>query len=437
MNIHFLGHATILVESNSIKCLFDPVLRDPFEDDAVTSCPRRAIDLSTFTKCDLIVISHSHPDHFDPPSLDALDRNIHILCPDDPLILQVIHQLGFQKIHVVRNAEPFRAEKLELHPTPSESIDVTEHGFVIQTDDGTVWNQGDSLCSIEQARRLRMDFGTFEVHLSRYASQNFAFFDRRVVAFPLSEHIRNLSVAVEIGAGIVVPHAAGFRFVEPHDWLNSFVFPVSPIRFGKDLQRLAPMQDCVSAYPGDILVVRRGAVKHLHGASPYAKMIEDDTELIRFNPTSAVPPLWDPNFEQRPDPELKHGTDTFVHSLYLWLMKNESVQSEITILRSLGIHYQLVFVLPDRAQRRYDLWFSHNGIRLERRGIGDPHMVYSVAASVFLDWVELRRSAFFLRAYRRVFSTAVKWVQQDGVLHAREIEFVDLPAIFLRNRGAS
>ena len=77
----------------------DPVFQDPFEEGAVASCPRRVIHVDQLPPIDVLILSHSHLDHFDIPSLARLPRTCNVLCPKDRAILHVLERLGFTNVH--------------------------------------------------------------------------------------------------------------------------------------------------------------------------------------------------------------------------------------------------------------------------------------------------------------------------------------------------
>ena len=82
MRLTYIGHATVLVEADGLRCLTDPFLRDrlgPLRRHGPTPDP------GAIGPLDLVLISHAHPDHFDPRSL----RRLH----GDPLVI-VPHGLG-------------------------------------------------------------------------------------------------------------------------------------------------------------------------------------------------------------------------------------------------------------------------------------------------------------------------------------------------------
>jgi UDP-MurNAc hydroxylase len=60
MRITLIGHASILVEMADAVCLMDPVFFDPFEEGAVTACPKRTVQPEKLPSIDLLVVSHRH-----------------------------------------------------------------------------------------------------------------------------------------------------------------------------------------------------------------------------------------------------------------------------------------------------------------------------------------------------------------------------------------
>lgn len=76
--IVFLGHATVLVELEGVRLLFDPLLRG-----RVLHLRRQVppVDESVFAGLDAVLISHSHHDHLDLASLQRLGRDTHLIVP--------------------------------------------------------------------------------------------------------------------------------------------------------------------------------------------------------------------------------------------------------------------------------------------------------------------------------------------------------------------
>ncbi len=76
--IVFLGHATVLIELEGVRLLFDPLLRG-----RVLHLRRQVppVDESVFAGPDAVLISHSHHDHLDLASLRRVGRDTHLIVP--------------------------------------------------------------------------------------------------------------------------------------------------------------------------------------------------------------------------------------------------------------------------------------------------------------------------------------------------------------------
>ncbi len=76
--IVFLGHATVLIESDGVRLLTDPVLRSRVAHLRRQAAP---VDMSATAGLDAVLISHVHHDHLDLASLRLLGRDTPLLVP--------------------------------------------------------------------------------------------------------------------------------------------------------------------------------------------------------------------------------------------------------------------------------------------------------------------------------------------------------------------
>jgi len=420
MKVTLLGHASVLVEMKAATCLMDPVFHDPFEDTAVVSCPRRTIKLDALPAIDLLVISHVHLDHFDIPSLAHIARkssSCDVVCPKDHTMVYVLEQLGFTKIHPEEPHKHFKFRGYELLTTHSNVTNVTEIGMVFKDASGTFWNQVDTVISAETAAATLKQAGKIDLLFAMYASQNFDFFASRGTSFPHQMHAMNLNNVMAIQPRMTVPGSAGFRFAGTGmEWCNAFLFPMSRERFTADLARVAPHLKTRIANPGDVFELKGGEVKHHVAASPIAKMVEDDTQLLRFDPTAPIPPLQDPNPGKRSPQQLRAGVDDcltrfvqFARTAYA------SADPVIAEYRQLRATYAVGVVFDGSPERWVHLAFGPDGVAVtETEGECAPADAgHRIVASALTAWAAREKSYFYLRAFSRQWSL-LHTVSVDG-----------------------
>lgn len=433
MRVTLIGHASLLVETAGGTVLTDPVFFDPFEGGAVISCPEREVDLGKLPEVDYLIVTHRHADHFDIPSLARVPRTCQVLCPRDPLILYALDRLGFPRVTPADPMRPLPAFDLQLLPTRSEEPTVREFGLVIADSSGTVWNQVDTVLSLATIQETVASFGSIDVHIARYASQNFDFFEGRAAGFPYEEHQRNLETVLAVRPRVVVPGSAGFKFAAPHAWLNRYLFPVSPERFAADLVRLEPASRLVPMRPGDVLEIEHGQVHYFPGASPFCRTVREDAEAIRFDPTAPVPPLEDPNPDGYPEAEMERVIGGCLERLHRYAV--EQAHRRLTLpdrYRRARALYEVEAVFPT-GHRCWQLDFRANPPRLAPDGTAEAHIVHRIAASALTGWILRRRGYLYTRAYSRRFSTLYRVYGDEAGVEVRPVTLPDLLIYYLLN----
>ena len=404
MKVTLLGHASVLVEMEGATCLMDPVFCDPFEEGAVTSCPRRSVFPDRLPQVDTVIISHRHPDHFDLRSLVMLPRDADVILPVDPLIGYALKKLGFRHIHPVEPMAPIVSDRFELYPTRSEVATVREFGMMFRDASGTFWNQVDSPLSSSTIEGVKQRFGGIKLLFAMYASQNFDYFDRRSSEFPYETHRQNLESVIRIDPHVVAPGAAGFRFCGAHAWLNAFLFPVSRQRFVEELKRIGFRGATAIMNPGDVFHVDAGNVDHRPGASEVAVMEEDDSDRLCFDPTAPVPALSDPNPDGWSNQELRRIIDPLaIQGLTAYVEAGyRKADTVVDLYRRHGASYTLSVVFPDGECDHHRFDFDAEAVRITSSVTAAPgNVVHRIAASALAAWVEHRKSFFYVRAYSR------------------------------------
>jgi hypothetical protein len=443
MKVTLLGHASVFVEMKAVRCLMDPVFQDPFEDTAVVSCPRRTIALDAIPPIDLLVISHAHLDHFDIPSLAHIartSRSCDVVCPKDHTIVYALEQLGFTKIHPEEPRRHFRFAGYELLTTHSNVTNVVEMGIVFKDASGTFWNQVDTVIAPDTVTSTLAQVGNIDLLFAMYASQNFDFFASRGTGFPHKMHAMNLGNVMAIKPKLTVPGSAGFRFGGTGmAWCNAFLFPMARERFIEDLARVAPGLGTRLANPGDVFELEDGAVQHHVAASPIARMIEDDTHLLRFDPTAAIPELQDPNPGGFPTQKLRDGVEAclgafarFVHDAC------ETGDPVVEEYRQLRATYAVGVVFGDGPERWVHLTLGPGMPRVVRTDgrCAPADAGHRIVGSALTAWAAREKSYFYLRAFSRQWSTLYAVSLEDGKVAVEPKQPQDLLAYYLLRKAA-
>ncbi len=312
-----------LAEANGLRILCDPLLDDLHHGGIFEVFPGRSIDAAAL-RPDFLLVSHRHPDHFDPKSL----RRLAELDPDtvvvtsDPLVGEICRKVGFSTTKLIAPETKIDLDGPTLLTTPSANATDPEWGVIVATDDGVVWNQIDtSLGSIA-------DVGAFFVRaaqaLGRPRKQlvtlalarwqpllevEHALGER--IGFPFAAYASELEHVAAIDARVVCPSSAGAVHAAPFGALNRLVYPISEERFVQDAKKRMPGVRVVSApigatfriRNGEVSIDERGAIEAgLVSVNPSARDPRD------FRPLE-IPALVDPNIDGREEREVRERID--------------------------------------------------------------------------------------------------------------------------------
>jgi hypothetical protein len=353
-----------------------------------------------------------------------------VWCPDDPFLLYGLQRLGFGDVH---RLAPFVAQQvgaLRLLPTPSLNREVLEYGLVLQDETGTIFHQVDTFLAADTVQRLRREVGQLDVHLAMYASQNFHLFESKREQ-TAAMHGINLHTACLLAARCVVPAAAGFRFVNDLAWLNRHVFPISRTRFVDDLRQLNPALRTAELNPGDTLVVDQGHIAVHQQATDFVTMLADDTHLIAYDATAAIPPLHDPN----PSGYGLQGLQEFAQGvlergLPQYLVQGMATGEQIaTQYMRYGVLYRVDVVFPNGETRCWTYHFDRQRQAVRHHAGSSPtvpHMRKCITASALVDFCLGRRSYFAVRTQSRRSSQVFDLIQMAQGIVAQDVELPDL-----------
>jgi L-ascorbate metabolism protein UlaG (beta-lactamase superfamily) len=243
----FVGHNTVMARSRTTRIIIDPLL---FPDCSTYPESYQPLQLRDLEAIDAILVTHSHPDHFDPASLLQFSPRTRIIVPciEHENLLSVamehrLRELGFADIKSMSWGDSTTVGDIEIHALPLYGEQPTD-GDVFHPDVRNVGNtyllrspafsavfladsgrdlQGDVKAL---ASRTRARLGTVDVVFSGY--RGWHTYPVQLLYSPVSRYLlfvppwlwnsrlqlmtsieEAIDVAERWGAGILVPYADG------------------------------------------------------------------------------------------------------------------------------------------------------------------------------------------------------------------------------------
>jgi L-ascorbate metabolism protein UlaG (beta-lactamase superfamily) len=111
--ITYIGHATVLIEIDGLRILTDPILRN-----RVAFLRRRKYGKLTpdlYDNIDVILLSHLHHDHLDPPSLRRVGVNVPLIAPHGSG--EFLRGKGIQNVYEMRAGDTASVGPLQIRAT--------------------------------------------------------------------------------------------------------------------------------------------------------------------------------------------------------------------------------------------------------------------------------------------------------------------------------
>lgn len=161
MRVIFVGHACHLVEVDGLRVLTDPWLVDPIFGGHVERAPTAGYAVGDLPPFDVIALSHGHLDHFNAPTLAAIeDKSIPVIHPPVRFteLDSNLRRLGFTNLVARDDFEPFTQGGVRVVPTPSLGV-LDECAWLVEGASGRFWNGVDAPQPVEVIREIHSLFG--------------------------------------------------------------------------------------------------------------------------------------------------------------------------------------------------------------------------------------------------------------------------------------
>jgi len=282
----------MMMESDATRILMDPWLTDPTYHGTWWHYPPLQLGIRDIPKLDYLYISHEHPDHFDPPTLRQLDKDVHVIIANfkRKRFRDRLAAIGFRQITEINFGEEFRCNgnglRLKLI-APDRPWD--DSAIVVKDGHTTVLNVND--CHLDDAtldrlgheEQIDLAFLTFTG-----ASQYPGCFE-----FPLASKIERweaskashleefVSWAKLLRTKRAVPAAGNFALLAPDQLFMNTAHYVNTPQDAVDLLHVkAPEIEGLQMNPGDVWTAD-GGHERLRPAPDWSRRLEHIEELSR------------------------------------------------------------------------------------------------------------------------------------------------------------
>lgn len=292
MKVTYIGHACMMMEGGGTRILMDPWLVDPTYHGTWWHFPplvHRPVDLP---KIDYLYISHEHPDHFDPPTLRQLDKNVHVIIANfkRKRFRDRILDLGFRNVQELGFLEDFKLNgsglTVRLVP-PDRQWD--DSAMLAKFDGTTVFNCNDchlddaTLRRLGQENQIDLAFLTF-TGASQYPGCFEFSLASKIERWRQSKsaHLEEfVNWAQQLRAKRVVPAAGNFALLAPEQlFMNTANYVSSPQEAVDLLHEKAPQIEGLQMNPGDVWSSDAGLTR-LRPAPDWSRRLEHIEELSR------------------------------------------------------------------------------------------------------------------------------------------------------------
>lgn len=365
MKINFLGHASLLVETQDCKILMDPLLWDPFCDGTNASCPQREVFPDLLPSHDFLVISHKHTDHFDIRSLAYLPKHIDVLIPPDQILIDCLQNLGYKHIYPLKEFQKVKMGDTTMMTTRSE-VRVPEFGMVFADPSGVFWNAVDTFFAPTTIDQVKQSFPKIDVFLTPWnVGMESKYQTNQGLGFPFEvyDHLYNLISLVN--PDVIIPGAQGWKYINSGSWQNQIAFPQTRERFCEDMVTVLPQAQVCSLDPGDIVELNTDTgFHHKSSASSYARMVVDDREAIAFVPVNFHKDLHDPNSLNYPIETLQ---EVIANEITMHLV--DFIQDNLSTMFAEHQHWQVIYqlevVFPENQNKIWHIDFRKSTLKAE------------------------------------------------------------------------
>jgi hypothetical protein len=286
----FLGHQGWLFTAGQSRLLVDPLLNTEFGHQSCIGVvhPPRVFTWDAFPPVDALFLSHEHEDHFNIPSLAAIDRRVPVLLSarSSRAAQTILGQMGFT-VRRVEAGEEITIGDLRLHTFAPDLIAVEDndewdvlpflvrdargHGAFFSSVDVSVYDR-----LLESLRKV-VDKPPAWCATNNTVDLSFTVAGKVVKIEEIDSAWLAMQTMKEHQAlcfnwgepPVFVLGGGGFAFVGDRAWMNDHAFPASSEEACGALRAVAPGRTFLALVPGQTVSLRDGALAGVRDEAPF------------------------------------------------------------------------------------------------------------------------------------------------------------------------
>ena len=290
MEVTYIGHAAMMMHAGGKTILMDPWLNDPTYHGTWWHYPPLVTRVEDLPHIDYLYISHEHPDHFDPPTLERIDKDVEIIIANfvSKRFRSRIEDIGFKNITELDYHSDYRPEGSAMTLrliAPDRAWD--DSAMLVRDATTTIFNVNDchlddqTLSELGQRFEIDLAFLTF-TGASQYPNCfDFTAESRRERALASKQsHVEEfVHWAKLLRTKRAVPAAGNFALLaEEQLFMNDESYSNSPAEAIAALSQGAPEVEGIQMNPGDRWSPTKGH-EILNPAPDWSRRIENVHEM--------------------------------------------------------------------------------------------------------------------------------------------------------------
>jgi len=275
MDIHLIGHASLLIKTQDCRILIDPVFGQVHSEGWFEIFPRRAVVRDRLPSFDLLVISSAQPDHFDPATLMTLPTSVPVLIPPNRLLGACLQELGYTNLYPLRPLTEITFGSTTLLNTCLKNT-TDRLGLVVADQSGVCWHPIDRPIQPSVFQQVQERFDTIDCLLMPWQSSLLPLPENHSGFLSTYNHFFDDIRLVQPRTVTIV--ANGMKPVYPISAPMHSRLPITRDRFYRDVETGVP--DVTGAWlePGDVLSIDQQSIE----------VCTDSCEFVQLIPTSGT-----------------------------------------------------------------------------------------------------------------------------------------------------